>query len=171
MYFRKKEESFLSRSGRERGLITSYDYEENVFYLSIMFDRWGRFFRRICRLWKYTYFFHDVYVLFLLVRFLVYFYGALFVNFFCEKFKDNKFLQISYCFIRYKKERREKILFVLEIFLRKNFFVFLLRNNSLRILSHVFKFLPLKIDVGINGDRLLKWNDKDSRISFFFFYL
>lgn len=101
----------------------------------------------------YLYFFHGVYVLFLLVRFLVYFYGALFVNFFCEKFK---FLQISYCFIRYKKERREKILFVSKIFLRKNFFVFLLRNNSLRILSHVFKFLPLKIDVGINGDRLLK---------------
>lgn len=38
MYFRKKEESFLSRSGRERGLITSYDYEENMFYLSIMLD-------------------------------------------------------------------------------------------------------------------------------------
>lgn len=169
MYFRKKEESFLSRSGRERGFI-SYDYEENM-YLSIMLDEMRIFLGESCRLWKYTYFFHDVYVLFLLVRFLVYFYGALFVNFFCEKFKDNKFLQISYCFIRYKKERREKILFVSKIFLRKNFFVFLLRNNSLRILSHVFKFLPLKIDVGINGDRLLKWNDKDSRISFFFFYL
>lgn len=38
--------------------------------------------------------------------------------------------------------------------------------------TYVFKFLPLKIDVfnvGINGDRLLKWNDKDSRISFFSF--
>lgn len=142
----------MSRSGRERGLIISYDYEEN----NVGRDEVD-FFRRILSIMKiYLYFFHDVYVLFLLVRFLVYFYGALFVNFFCEKFKDNKFLQISYCFIRYKKERREKMLFVSKIFLRKNFFVFLLRNNSLRILSHVFKFLPLKIDVGINGDRLLK---------------